>query len=77
MKSKSQELFSVCLIFFLTFGWDFVIIYQMEIFMESIDLAYIVILLGSVYAAWNLGKREGISITLDYCKQQGQIDFDE
>jgi hypothetical protein len=77
MKSKSQELFSVCLIFFLTFGSGFVIIYQMEIFMESIDLAYIVILLGSVYAAWHLGKREGISITLDYCKQQGQIDFDE
>ena len=45
--------------------------------MESIDLAYLVILCLSTYSAWYLGKREGISITLDYCKAQGKIDFDE
>ncbi len=77
MKSKSQELFSVCLIFFLTFGSGFVIIYQMEIFMESIDLAYFVILCGSVYAAYHFGKRDGIGITLDYMKEQGKIDFED
>lgn len=45
--------------------------------MESIDLAYFVILCGSVYAAYHFGKRDGIGITLDYMKEQGKIDFED
>jgi len=43
----------------------------------NIDIAYLIILISSIYAAYTFGRREGISDTLDYMKAQGHIDFDE
>jgi len=43
----------------------------------SIDTAYLIILVGSVYLAWTWGKKEGINNTLDYMKAQGHIDFED
>ena len=43
----------------------------------DIDIAYLIILVTSVYLAYILGKKEGISSTLDYMKEQGKIDFDD
>lgn len=45
--------------------------------MSENDLAYLIFLGLCVYLAHWMGKREGIEITLDYCKQQGKIDFEE
>jgi len=43
----------------------------------NIDIAYLIILIGSTWGAFTFGKRTGISDTLDYMKAQGHIDFDE
>lgn len=43
----------------------------------DIDIAYLIILVTSVYLAYVWGKKEGISSTLDYMKEQGKIDFDD
>jgi len=50
---------------------------QMENFITNIDLAYLLILIGACYGFYNLGKKDGIGITLDYMKEQGKIDFEE
>ena len=45
--------------------------------MNEMDLAYLAWLGISCYGAWYLGKREGISVTLDYLKETKQIDFED
>ena len=49
----------------------------MEIFMENIDLAFFIFLVGCSYASYIIGKREGIGATLDYMREQGKIDFED
>ena len=48
-----------------------------NICMNEMDLAYLAWLGISCYGAWYLGKREGISVTLDYLKETKQIDFED
>jgi len=43
----------------------------------EIDIAYLIILMGSTYLAYRHGKKDGIGSTLDYMKEQGKIDFDD
>jgi hypothetical protein len=43
----------------------------------DIDIAYLIILVVSVYLAYRHGKQEGIGSTLDYMKEQGKIDFED
>lgn len=43
----------------------------------DIDIAYLLILVASVYLAYRHGKQEGIGSTLDYMKEQGKIDFED
>ena len=45
--------------------------------MNEMDLAYLAWLGIYLYGAWYLGKREGISVTLDYLKETKQIDFED
>lgn len=45
--------------------------------MNDIDLAYLVFLFLTGWAAYSLGKKDGIGITLDYMKEQGKIDFED
>ena len=45
--------------------------------MNEIDYAYIVWLGIAVWGAYKIGKREGISATLDYLKETKQIDFED
>jgi hypothetical protein len=42
----------------------------------DIDIAYLIVL-ASVHLAYMWGKKEGISSTLDYMKEQGKIDFED
>ena len=43
----------------------------------NIDIAYLIILVSSVWGAYTFGRRTGIGDTLDYMKAQGHIDFDD
>jgi hypothetical protein len=43
----------------------------------QVEAVYLFLLLFGVHMSWLLGKRRGISSTLDYLKADGQIDFDE
>lgn len=43
----------------------------------NIDVAYLIILVVSIYAAYAYGRKEGIGNTLDYMKAQGKIDFED
>ena len=43
----------------------------------DIDIAYLIILVIGIYAAYRYGHQEGIGKTLDYMKAQGKIDFDD
>jgi hypothetical protein len=43
----------------------------------QVDLAYIVILAGAVHITYHATKQYWISKTLDYLKEDGQIDFDD
>lgn len=43
----------------------------------QIDVYYIFFLAFCIHMTWMLGKKHGISKTLDYLKADGQIDFDE
>jgi hypothetical protein len=43
----------------------------------QIDIYYLVFLGFCVTTTWILGKREGVSQTLDFLKEKGEIDFDE
>lgn len=76
LKDVSRIIFKYSKIF-LDFCSDFLYnISIMENFM-NIDIAYLIILVGSVYGAYTFGRRTGIGDTLDYMKAQGHIDFDE
>ena len=43
----------------------------------NIDVAYLIILVVSIYAAYAYGRKEGIGSTLDYMKAHGKIDFED
>lgn len=43
--------------------------------MNENDIAYLIFLVIACAGSWYAGKREGISVTLDYMKEQGHIDF--
>jgi len=43
----------------------------------EIDIAYLIVLVCSIYLAYKYGHEQGIGKTLDYMKAQGKIDFDE
>lgn len=43
----------------------------------NIDIAYLIILVVSIYSAYAYGRKEGIGSTLDYMKAQGKIDFED
>ena len=42
-----------------------------------IDIYYLVFLGFAIHIAWLLGKKEGISRTLDYLRASKEIDFDD
>jgi len=60
----------------LTHPYNFDIIYKIGENMD-IDVAYLMILIGSTLGAWEWGRRKGIGDTLDYFKAQGLIDFED
>ena len=41
------------------------------------DILYFIFLGFCIHMTWILAKREGISQTLDYLREQGEIDFDD
>ena len=41
------------------------------------DLIYVIILLASIHITWIIGKRQGISDTIDYLEEKGEIKLDE
>ena len=41
------------------------------------EILYLIFLLASIHITWTLGKRQGISDTLDYLEQKGDIELDE
>ena len=43
----------------------------------NIDIAYLIILVASVWGAYSFGRHTGIGDTLDYMKAQGHIDFED
>lgn len=43
----------------------------------QVDFAYLVILCAAVHITYNATKQHWISRTLDWLKEDGQIDFDE
>jgi hypothetical protein len=43
----------------------------------EIDIYYLVFLGFAVHMAWLIGKREGISRTLDFLELKGKIDFED
>jgi len=43
----------------------------------GIDVYYLIFLGFAVHMAWLLGKREGISRTIDFLELKGKIDLDE
>ena len=43
----------------------------------QVDIYYLFFLAFCIHMSWTLGKKRGISSTLDYLKADGQIDFDE
>ena len=45
--------------------------------MNEIDYAYLAWLGLAVWGAYYLGRRDGISMPLDYMKEKKQIDFDD
>ena len=49
----------------------------MENLINTIDIAYLIILVGCGYTSYFIGKKDGISVTLDYMKDAGHIDFED
>ena len=43
----------------------------------ELEIYYLLLLAFSVHMTWILGKRYGISITLDWFEDRDDIDFDE
>jgi hypothetical protein len=44
---------------------------------NSTDIYYFVFLGFCIHMTWMIAKREGISQTLDYLREKGEIDFDD
>ena len=63
--------------FYLTYGYKFYIIYVGEKNMETIELAYLIVLCASIHISYLVGKRLGIQHTLDYLEEEKLIEFDE
>jgi hypothetical protein len=45
--------------------------------MENIDIAYLIILSACAICSYQMGRKDGIGITLDYMRDQGHIDFED
>jgi len=45
--------------------------------METVDLAYLIVLCGSIHISYLVGKRIGIQNTIDYLEEENIIEFDE
>jgi hypothetical protein len=45
--------------------------------MEEIDIYYLAFLGFAIHMTWVVAKRHGISQTLDYLREKGEIDFDD
>jgi hypothetical protein len=45
--------------------------------METIDLAYLIVLAASIHISYTLGKRTGIEAAIDYLEEEKIIEFDE
>jgi len=45
--------------------------------METIDLAYLIVLAGSIHISYLFGKRIGIEAALDYLEEEDIIKFDD
>jgi len=45
--------------------------------METVDLAYTIVLLASIHLSYLFGKKIGIQNTIDYLEQENIIEFDE
>jgi len=43
----------------------------------QLDIYYLVFLGFCVHMAWDIGKRHGISKTLDFLREKGEIDFED
>jgi hypothetical protein len=61
----------------LTYGYKLDIIYVGEKIMETIDLAYLIVLAASIHISYTLGKRTGIEAAIDYLEEEKIIEFDE
>jgi len=45
--------------------------------METVDLAYLIVLCASINISYLIGKRLGIEATIDYLEEEKIIEFDE
>jgi len=72
-----QELFLASIKYYLTYGYKLDIIYAGEKNMETIDLAYIIVLIASINVSYLFGKRIGIENTIDFLEQEKIIEFDD
>jgi len=72
-----QELFLGTIKFYLTYGYKLYIIYVGEKIMETIDLAYLIVLCASIHLSYLYGKRVGIEDTIDFLEEENIIEFDE
>jgi hypothetical protein len=44
---------------------------------QVVDIYYLVFLGFAIHMTWIFGKREGISKTLDFMRERGDIDFED
>ena len=61
----------------MTYGYKLYIIYVGEKIMETIDLAYLIVLCASIHLSYLFGKRVGIEAAIDYLEEEKIIEFDE
>lgn len=45
--------------------------------METVDLAYLVVLAASIHLSYLYGKKVGIEHTIDFLEEENIIEFDE
>lgn len=61
----------------MTYGCKLGIICVGEKIMESIDLAYLIVLAASIHLSYLYGKKVGIENTIDYLEEEKIIEFDD
>jgi hypothetical protein len=61
----------------LTYGYKLDIICVGEKIMETIELAYLIVLAASIHLSYLYGKRVGIENTIDFLEEENIIEFDE